>query len=78
MRGDTVVCLVVNFDDFIVKKCLSVRGETTFYSTAKNDVLLERKFNYLLYHGDTMVICYIVCADWLFSKSMIHCLCVFL
>ena len=27
----------------------SVRGETTIYSTAMGDVLLERKFNYLLY-----------------------------
>ena len=29
--------------------CLNVCGETTIYSTAMGDVLLEREFNYLLY-----------------------------
>ena len=28
---------------------MSVCGETTIYSTAMGDVLLEREFNYLLY-----------------------------
>ena len=35
---------------FYTKKTyLSVCGETNIYSTAMADVLIERKFNYLLY-----------------------------
>ena len=35
---------------FYTKKTyLSVCGETTIYSTAMGDVLIEQKFNYLLY-----------------------------
>ena len=29
--------------------CVSVCGETTVYTTAMGDILLERKFHYLLY-----------------------------
>ena len=38
---------------------MRVRGETTIYSTAMGDVLLEREFN-------ISVIWYIACADWFF------------
>ena len=38
-----------SFCNFIINTCLSVCGETTIYSTAMRDVLLEREFNYLLY-----------------------------
>ena len=40
---------MVYFDYFIITTCLSVCGETTIYSTAIGDVLLERKFIHLLY-----------------------------
>ena len=46
--SNNLIYYVVFFDhvDYFV---LSVGGETTIYSTAMGDVLLERNFNYLLY-----------------------------
>ena len=38
-----------SFCNFIINTCLSVCGETTIYSTAMRDVLLEREFNYQVY-----------------------------
>ena len=34
---------------FLLSMLTSLCGETTIYSTAMGDVLIERKFNYLLY-----------------------------
>ena len=42
-------CFAVHSDYFIIKTCLRECGETTIYSTAMGDVLLEREFNYQLY-----------------------------
>ena len=42
----TIVCFAVHYDYFIIK---NVCGETTIYSTAISDVLIELEFNYLFY-----------------------------
>ena len=44
-----LVCFAVHSDYFLIKTCRSVCGETTKYSTAMGDVILERVFKYLLY-----------------------------
>ena len=46
----SIVCFVVHFDYFIIKKpCLGICGETTTCSSAMCDISLEREFNYMLY-----------------------------